>query len=249
MENEKHELNVIGEWKQPEMVKVSILTIDDGDGATQYQRSVRLSFPLWDWGLYDPIRVGHRKADGTRHVIEGGRRTREARRFGIGELPAIVRESDGCQHEAETFIAVARARKGLSAMDRHRAGVIAGDKRACDVSAVTEKHGFSIRNSDEWPSIRVVTALYKQSVESLDFALGIIKEIWNGDTDALREPIIIGLAKWYTDTESPSRDRLIKRLATKSPRFILQQSSGLPAGVEHRAAYAAVFENLYKKRK
>jgi len=241
---------IIGEYQQPILVRVCELTIDDGEGSTNYQRVVRPMFAFWNWEIYDPIRVGKRHGEvACFHVIDGGRRVRESKRFGISELPAFVQQSGGYASEAKEFMDVAKAKKPLSAMDRHRASVVAGEPRAVAISQVCEKYGIQITNSPQWPCLRVVTALYRVELSGLDFAFGVIKELWNGDVDALREPVVVGLAKFYSQSEKLDRDRMIKRLSLLSPIAICRKSSGMPAGTNYHTQFAKVFADIYAKRK
>lgn len=242
-------LQIVGEYRQPELIRVSKLTIDDGDGPTQYQRSVKTNFDSWNWPLYDPIRVGCRNDE--YHVVEGGRRVREAKRFGISELPAFVFQSEGVRAEADEFLLVARCRKRLSAYDKHKAAVAAGEPRASAVAEALSRHGITLvcGSNRQWPQLAVVTALYRVSVESLDSSLDIICDLWAGDGDALREPIVAGMAHFIGQTEKIDLSKLREKLRLLSPQSIIQRQSGLPSRTNKLTQYAKVFYDIYNSRK
>lgn len=231
------------------MVSVDSLVIDDGESVQDYQRGERHAFTEWDWGKYDPIRVG-RRGDGTNHVIEGGHRVRQARRFGITHLPAFVMSSCGASHEAIMFSDIASSRKGLKARERFKAAVVAGDPRSVSLHRTLAKYGLSI-GCNEWPNVRSVTSLLRINADVLDFALGVICEVWHGDTDALREPIIIGLCGLVLRFRDRARakldrDRLIARLRVVSPIVIVRETSCTMTG-DKMTRFGDVFERLYTK--
>ena len=187
----KNELNIVGNYVQPILVSVDLIRIDDGTSRLDYQRGERQSFVEWDWGKYDPVRLGIR-TESEYHVIEGGHRVRQARKFSITKLPAFIHKSTGALCEADLFVSLALCRKGLKARERYKAAVAAGHPRESALHDVLIKHGLLISNNDEWPNIKSVSCMLRMPIEAVDFSLGIICETWNGDGDALREPIIVG---------------------------------------------------------
>ncbi len=243
-------LETVGRWYPPKWVNVDELIIDDADNKTDYQRTQRAQFPRWDWRLYDPIRVAVR-SDGTKHVPDGGHRVRQARRFGITRLPALFSESSGAQTEANQFMAVQRARRGLSTFDRYKAALVAKEEWAMNIATCLRKHGLHVGKRTGWPNVRVVAALKDRPTAALDFACDMILRLWDGDSEALTEPILRGLIDfWIARDGDVDADRLETRLKRYPARSVIQQCNILANGGERRfAAYRQTFENNYNRRR
>lgn len=242
---------IVGDYKQPVMVRVDSLIIDDGQGKKAYQRSEESEFLTWEWQLYDPIRVADRNGDG-KHVVDGGRRVRNARLFEIAELPAFIVDSRGPVDEAKGFTAAASSRKPLQARDRYKANVVAGDAQAVALYDVLVKHGLRIGPGKDWPTVRVVTGLLRSAPEAVDFALGIVTELWRGNSDALREQVLLGLTQFWLKhkDEGIDRSKLCKKLRTVDPILLVQRSTALAATTQYRRGiYGDVVEEYYRKRR
>lgn len=246
---DKSELQVIGCYVQPVMVDVRLIVIDDGESSVDYQRGERRAFSVWDWRLYDPIRLG-RRGEAEYHATEGGHRVRQARRFGIPQLPAFVFESKGAVEEAKMFMETAKARASLKAREKFKAAVVAGDPKAETLYRTLEKHGLRISGNMAWPNVRSVSCLLLASEQAVDFMAGVVCEVWHGDYDALREPILIGLCelhqRFVASGKRFDRDRLVKKLSLLSPLLIIRESSTSLIGSK-ATRYGDIFEKIYMK--
>lgn len=247
--NVSTELKIVGEWSPPKMIPVAKIIIDDGDSRADYQRGERHAFSLWDWAKYDPIRVGDR-GDGMFHAIEGGHRTRQARRFGIAELPGFLMPSSGYAEEAMAFVELDSTRKRLKARERFKAAVAAGSPREVALFEMLARYGLRVADGEAWPCMKSVSCLLRTSIDSVEFAVSVICDVWKGDWYALREPILVGLAdlpdRFKRKNRKLDRDRLIAKLMPISPIAIIRETSVRLVG-DNSTRYGDVFERIYDK--
>jgi hypothetical protein len=238
-------LEVVGKYRAPVWVDVAFLVIDVGKRPTDYQRVQQVQFEAWNWNRYDPIRVRERD-DGKLHVVAGGHRTREARRFGIPKLPAFVGKSEGAVGEADEFVVLQKGQKALSAIDVYRAAVVAKHDWAIGIRDTLKAHGLAIGSGGVWPFVRSVYHLRQRSIEALDFACGVIVEVWDGDSRALGGSFFTGLMQWYTDRKGIfDRAGFVKKVGKFSARAILQRGSNVTSGWRQDQIYARVFDDIY----
>ena len=246
-------LQIIGKWTGLFDVIVALLVIDDGDNEhADYQRGAKKPFLVWNWGLYDPIRVAVR--DGAPHVVDGGQRVRNARRFEITHLPALMTSSTGIAAEASAFVACAQAKKHLSAVDKYRAAYVAGETAAVTLHDTLAKHGLSIRGtSNTWPFIASVSSLLECSNEALDFACEVVCRVWNGNPNALCEATIVGIARAYELKDgNVDIDRMCNRLSKIEPIQILQRGHSkrsVSPTTSLRILFGEAVLEFYNKRK
>lgn len=135
------------------------------DGA--YQRPERMAVSMkmareWNWQLCGAIRI-HERTDSRLFVYDGQHRAIAAWLAGIPELPAIVFRQDDpmtIQDEARVFVGQTQ-RRNISAFDKFRALLAAGDISAINIARDVEAMGYTIRNYNYGRSIRWVWQLLR----------------------------------------------------------------------------------------
>lgn len=97
----------------------------------------------WSWVACGVITVG--KRDGKLWVIDGQHRTLAAlKNSNVKELPCIVFNTIGQKKEARGFYDVNNLRKAMSAMDKFRALLVAGDDSALYLKNCCDQLGIEI---------------------------------------------------------------------------------------------------------
>lgn len=143
-----------GFWE--EMIDLELLRVDGG-----YQR--RLSETKVGQLLpYDVSSGGallcNLRADGTRYVIDGQHRAEAGRRSGYSHLPGRVVQVSR-EREARFFIEMNWATLTVSARDKFRADVVAGEPEARAILATIEACGFVLAYEPHGGADDVVSAV------------------------------------------------------------------------------------------
>lgn len=164
-----------------------------------YQRSgsegkVQRIAAKFSWAAFQVISVSY-DGNGRYHVIEGGHRTRAAmKRNDVDMLPCMVFEMDTIADEAKAFLEVNVNRAPMSAVDRHRAYIIAGDDVAVKVENLVTQSGRKIESSQGPNSISCVNELRKCIVEDEDAMCRVWPVIFNlCEGQKITRDIVLGL--------------------------------------------------------
>lgn len=100
----------------------------------------------WSWIACGAITVAQR--DGSYWVVDGQHRVLGARkRSDIQELPCLVFRTVDVAEEAQGFLSANANRKPVTAVAKHRAAVVAGDKIAVQLQALFDAVGVSAMDS------------------------------------------------------------------------------------------------------
>lgn len=106
----------------------------------------------WDWGRAQLLIVSRR--EGRLFVVDGQHRLAAARLRGdIVQLPCLIEEYADVAEEAALFNALNDRRRPVSALDKFRAGVVAGDADCVAISAALERAGLTLArhlNTQVW---------------------------------------------------------------------------------------------------
>jgi len=196
-------------------IKTELLQI-----ASAYQRALRVSMvnqivKCFEQDAFGVLVVGER-ADGSFWCVDGQTRLKAAVKLGIDEVPCLVFESRGKEHEA-TLFRLLNTQTNQSKTQKTKAQLCEGDPNTAEMIAIVERCGFKIAFNGEksWPSIRSITPV-EQAYERglLTRVLGIIMKAWGEtrDTHALQSPMLGGLTRLVaqhgeviSDTELVSR--------------------------------------------
>ena len=137
-------------------IRVDALAVDPS-----YQRSldpessrtlVREIARRWDWRLCQPLAVAQRP-DGTLFVVDGQHRlegaiargeaqTRAGIPHDVVELPCVVAPVATAAEEAATFTGLNRKRRSLTAVEIHRAQLVAGETGAAEIASLIADAGL-----------------------------------------------------------------------------------------------------------
>jgi hypothetical protein len=138
------------EWAKPgdigayDRVAIDQLLIDHS-----YQRQELPPFRIkrlaseWNWGSCGVI-VGMMRGNRDIYVVDGQQRIAAARMRGETEMPIIIFESDGPEHEARAFIALNINRKAVSAASKFAAAAMARLEPETSIQAWLAAHDFTI---------------------------------------------------------------------------------------------------------
>jgi len=196
--------------------------------ASAYQRALRTSMVSEIVRNYQPeafgVLVVGERADKSLWCVDGQTRLKSAVKLGIDEVPCLVFDSLGKEHEASLF-RLLNTQTNQSKLQKMKALLCEGDANTHDLVATVERAGFKIGFNGEksWPHIRSVVPIekaYERGV--LTRVLGIVKNAWSATCDihALQVPILGGLCKFIVLHGEVTND---EELAARLQRFTVQQ--------------------------
>lgn len=141
-----------------EWIALAVLNVDPS-----YQRSldpesskelVRDIARNWDWRLCQPLAVAERP-DGSLWIVDGQHRLEGALKRAealakldlpadVTSLPCVITPVSTTAEEAETFTGLNRKRRSLTAVEIHRAQLVAGDPKAREVADLITGAGLRL---------------------------------------------------------------------------------------------------------
>lgn len=142
------------------------------------------------------------RPDGTHHIIDGQHRISAVHVIGRGDIPVACVLWTGLTRaeEAAMFRRLNNTRQ-VQILDRFRVRIVEGDPVACELAAMLESHGWTIRKAQAKGSFFAVSALervYRAPKEGRDLAtcdalVKLATAAWGHDSNALRAEIVSGL--------------------------------------------------------
>ena len=166
--------------------------------SNEYRAKILRLASDWKWESCGAISV-MRRDDGRFMVVDGQNRTLAAwHRSDIKELPCMVFESKGLEHEAESFIEINTNRKPVSAITKFRARVVAGHVSALEINQILEENFLILRADGKGAGfINCISAcerIYRQSPARLKLVLGLCTQLTNAKSIAVSRILIDGLS-------------------------------------------------------
>lgn len=201
------------------------LMIDESYQRQSALNTIRAIASNWSWLAVGAITVAER--DGKYWVIDGQHRVMAAlSRSDVDTLPCIVFKTRGAKDEAGAFLELNSARSPVTALQKFKAMLVAGDARAIGVDSVLKEHGITLTtNPVRYKSTKAVAFFLTRAndLHELRFFVEAISEI-------CAESIISGRlleGLWYlhfhvdTDTEVGIKDEaLLKRICRVGPKAL-----------------------------
>ncbi len=137
---------------------------------------------------------------------------------------------------------------------------MADDKTAWAVKDIVEAHGFSINyvtasnSSPEMAARAIMSVATLQRIyryggaEALEFVLSVIKDLWPGDPNRIKEVVLGGLYSfWIRMKGEVDVERLVDRLSGTLPAKLMY-SAQLGSG-DRTTVMADLIEKFYRKTK
>lgn len=189
--------------------------------AAEYQRDlielkVKEITAAWSWVGCGVIVVAER--DGKLWVIDGQHRVHGAcRRSDIKTLPCIVFQVESLAKEASGFLVANTGRKAVSALDKQRAKVCAGDEAAQFVHGVLAELGLTLVGSankgGEITCIALCERMAKKDREVFRSVLGFAVELYAAADLPIHHRVLSGLGHLHARCGAGLADaRFAKRL-------------------------------------
>lgn len=212
-------------------VNVENLFIPHGDYKKgQYQRDLDHITSGWDWGLCGALKVSDR-GENKYAVIDGGNRTRAARRLKIKQLPCMVYHFDSVESEAKVFTRTATSTKSLQAVDKHAGAYASGDPMAMDVESIVSDAGYKIGPSNCRHNFCAIATLYKMVKKDPKVARDsfyLCSDIAGGDT--IPNQVLSGIFTLEMAFKQQSVKESVFSEANRS-KLIMSSMSGVMAKV------------------
>jgi len=214
----------------------------------EYQRRMipaRVKHLVKNWNEDHVGEVTVSARDGKLYVIDGQHRVRAAMEQGLGDtkVKCDVRRGLERAEEARLFLALNDARM-VSAFDKYRASLVAGDPVAIGVRDTCDAHGWRVVGGGlRHGSIACVTTIlgiYDRDPELLDATLHVLTEAWGTRNEAAEKTIVAGmslvLGRFNGEIDKAA-------LAKKLSKY-----KGGPGGLLGDARGLAEFKSLTKRR-
>jgi hypothetical protein len=146
--------------KQCEILRVADLQVDEAYQRLINEANARERAKNFVPEALNTLLVG-RRADESCWIVDGLQRHAMLILLDISEAECYVFQSGGRTHEAAIFEVVNCHRRGVEALVRFHAIVIAGEKSAIELLAVAREFGFDIprTRSRGWPRLSAITPL------------------------------------------------------------------------------------------
>ena len=156
----------------------------------------------WHWGRAQVLTVARR--DGKLFVVDGQHRLAAARLRGdIQQLPCLIEEFSDVAEEAALFNDLNSKRRPVSAVDKFRAALVAGDAECVAVGAALERAGLSLAphsNPTAWKPGQVANiggiraAWRTNGAAATELALTLLADAFAGKVLTYAGTIFPGLA-------------------------------------------------------
>lgn len=215
----------------------------------EYQRAedvARTDAMAADW---QPLRCGALTVvpstlrPGKFDVLDGQQRASAARKAGVAVLPCVVGRPMLQTLGAGEFVAINRDRKAVTAMDRHRASVMAQDPKALAVERAVTHVGMRIggRNAGRGfgttgrtSLIAAVKGCYdlldRGDEEHLVEVLTVIIETWQREGSSFTRAMLLGVGRFLQTYPELPRSEITARWATVNPVRAQQDAAAASKG-------------------
>lgn len=172
----------------------------------EYKQKVLRMASEWKWESCGAISVMQRQ-DGSFMIVDGQNRTLAAwKRPDIKELPCLVFESQGIEHEASSFIEINTNRKPVSAYAKFRAKLIAGNPAAIDINNILLENKLKLSQAGKHArSVSCIAAcerVYTASPARFRTVIGFASALAEAEDAGVCSILIGGLS--YLDQRIPN---------------------------------------------
>lgn len=211
----------------------------------------------WHWGRAQVLTVSRR--DGKLYVVDGQHRLAAAKLRGdIQQLPCLIEDFTDVAEEAALFNDLNDKRRPVSAIDKFRAALVAGDAECIAIGAALERAGLTLAphsNPTSWKpgqlaNIGGIKAAWNtHGPAATELAMSVMAEAFCGQVLSYAGTIFPGLAAVCVGRggegviDDAALARLLKALASQSQQewrtWILMDMAS--SGVGRVAAAASVF--------
>lgn len=255
----------LNESKRKLVVKsaVRVVKLEQIQTDSSYQRAIKrghrgIIADLNEVALGIPL-VGERE-DGSLWIVDGLQRITALRARGWSTVRAEVFRSDGPEHEAAVFKIVNMKRTPLTAIEKYRALLTAGDEIAWKLKEAVEALEFrmgvysgSVTEESKANCLGGVGTLMNIVTQSgtapITFALICAREAWPGDKLGVHHNMIEGMTVFWRRQEGVvDQERFVERLRTVTPQKILYAASQATIAGNKGAAVGEQLEKVYRKR-
>lgn len=155
----------------------------------------------WHWGRAQHLTVSRR--DGKLFVVDGQHRLAAAKMRGdIQQLPCLIEEFANVAEEAQLFNDLNDRRRPVSAIDKFRAAIVAGDAECIAIGAAMERAGLALAphsNPTTWKPGQISNiggirnAWKSQGPAATELALTVMADAFKGEVLEYAGTIFPGL--------------------------------------------------------
>lgn len=176
------------------------LNVDHSYQREENTSKVRGMANSWSWIACGIIVVANR--DGSFWVIDGQHRVLASRhRADIATLPCLIFEIDSVPNEAKGFLAANTLRRSVTALDKYRAQLVAGDAMAMYINDMLTRYNVSLSRDSgkslETRCVSILTKLARSDKQAFESTLDIVTALSINSNSEISEIILDGLFYLY----------------------------------------------------
>lgn len=220
--------------KEPEFIleplPIAQLRLD-----ARYQRELRESSVAEIVGNFHPeqflpITVGMR-ADSSLHIVDGQHRVAAARRMGWAQVPCMVFESDGFEHEALVFERLQTNRAPLTVGQRWKARVARGEPKATAITEIVSTLGLVLSDRTISATSFCAYIACENAYErgNLKESLVLIIQAWEYDPTGFRANFVNAVSQFLSAMTAENFEvdmkRLVDAMTKVRPAQFLRESA------------------------
>lgn len=229
-------------------VSIDKLVTDDRYQRPQDERRIGKIVREFDSKILGTIEVSER-ADGTFAIIDGQHRFEALKRLDRKTAPALVHKGLSATEEADLFARLNMTRKPLTACQRFKAQLFAGDQQTVEISEIVTKNGFRVLEGGEGlGDISAVIALeraYKShGAENLDATLKNLADLWFGEVAGTTANMISGFSIFLSLYGERYDEQHAERLRRMPSMTIVRRAQEKVHGGTNSGTATAVAEEL-----
>jgi len=135
------------------------------------------------------------------HLLDGAHRVAALRKIGYTHAPCIVLTGLTYQDEADYFRTQDQNNRPLTKFNLFRAGLEAGDEMCVRIDEVCRANKYTVGMSGK--NFNTIAAIFALSTicavygyDVLDTTLALIRDTWEGVSDATRREFLVGVAEF-----------------------------------------------------
>ena len=214
----------------------------------------------FDLSSFGTVTVSRRK-DGHLYIVDGKHRSTAAVKNGLEGVPTLVLDGLTEEQEAAKFLKLNET-KTVSAVDKFKAQVIAGEREQIEINSIVKAHGWTVNAAKTDGNIAAVKALetvFRGAGELpssagfalLDTTLDTVTQAWQMNSDGTTASMIVALGKVLGRySRGVDQQTMVKKLRATTPASLLGRANGNAKvrGVSVRESLAEILVNTYNMK-
>jgi hypothetical protein len=196
----------MGKFGEPVYIAIKNLSVVWAQAQRPYKESrAREIADNFDPDLFDPLKVTKPNGAGIYHICDGQTRKGAIEMLWGSEqqVPCYVAEEGDPARAAEIFLKTNTGRRPPTTIDNFKVSVTALRKNEVAIDKIVKHHNYRVDGGGAQDTIPAVAALrhifVSCSPQILDQTLGLLREIWPNDRNAVAGPMLRGFGVFLNE--------------------------------------------------